>query len=235
MDTPKTPKDSKDSIGISRRGVIRGLSVGLPVVATLTSRPAIAAVCSPSGFVSYNPAVNPSGVRHFTEGCGGFSPGAWGNPDSGAKLFVSNNVVTGYKAANSDGNRDQWDAAGVVCSQRHMDKRLWPESNKTATDWSHFDTIDMLPPTSFGEIFGDGDTRSLLEIINDESDQEKRHSAAAYLNASYFGWGKGAHANKMSPQDVVDLYVAYITGTPYKGVPLPNNFDLVAFIEQTYH
>ena len=75
--------------------------IAAPVVLMMSNRSAFGAVCTVSGFVSFSPN-NPSGVRHQVTGCGGWSPGAWKNPDAG----------------NGDGSRKDWKKAGYFPNPR---------------------------------------------------------------------------------------------------------------------
>lgn len=58
--------------GTARRRLLTGGLVSVPVVATLASRPALAANCTVSGMLSGNQSLP------TTTPCGGLSPGYWG-------------------------------------------------------------------------------------------------------------------------------------------------------------
>lgn len=85
---------------LSRRRFTRA-GVAAPIILTLANRPAFGAICTVSGFASFSPN-NPSGVRHKVDGCGGYSPVGWKNPDAG----------------NGDGSREDWIAAGYFANPR---------------------------------------------------------------------------------------------------------------------
>lgn len=203
----------------SRRRLLIGATV--PAVLSLVSLPAFGrggARCTISGFTS----VNPSGVRHDTNGCGGYSPGGWGNPYS-----------------NGDGSVADWKTAGQNCAT------IFPGYGFENGFFPNPQNANDPAATEFADIFG-VDMDSLHDRIKNEgakkdnSDAGKlaKFAGVAFLNACFFQWGT-VQSGKMHPIDVVGLYQA-IPGQSYTTisgsiVTRPSDADLKDFFEGTQH
>lgn len=110
-------QDNNTAAKSSRRKFITRAGAVAPVL-MLSSRSALAATCNISGFQS----VNPSGLaRHYVDGCGGFSPGAWKTPDGGNGQGTGGGNGQGNGqggGSQGDGNRAQWWQAGCTPNPR---------------------------------------------------------------------------------------------------------------------
>lgn len=204
-------KPGRPDSQLSRRR-FTGAGLAAPAVLFLASRPAFGAVCSPSGFASYSPN-NPSGVRHVVDGCGGFSPGAWMNPDAG----------------NGDGSRAQW--LPYSPNPRQEGNTSPGNSGNAGGGGALFDDP---PGTLFFDVFGVNDHFGTLhDVLLDRNGSLEWHVVAALLNSTtIFGY--------MATADVIGLYLAEVNDhasyTTVGGTVIPMiEFDLKAFIEQTYH
>ena len=153
-----------------------------------------------SGFVSHAPN-NPSGVRHNVDGCGGISPGGWKKPDVGG--------------GNSDGNRNQWYAAGYAPNPR---------------GGQHNDPPASLFDDAFGTSTGFG---SMHDVLLNRPGTLEFHAVAALLNASL------PIPGYMSPDDVIGLYNSALMGVGFVTTGGTEVFltesELQDFFEQTYH
>jgi hypothetical protein len=210
----ETTAEQQPECALSRR---RFASAGLSRTAllALANRPAFGAICTPSGFVSYSPN-NPSGVRHVTDGCGGWSPGAWKTPDSGS----------------GEGSREDWITAGAYAN---------PRPGLECGD----NVIGNMTPcdpagTLFARVFVVGGSLGTLHdvLLNDPGSLEG-HAVAAWLNAR-FNEATGRFPGYMNSLDVVGLYSTKVGGaesyTTVAGTVIPMlNFDLQAFFKQTYY
>jgi hypothetical protein len=204
-----------------------GAGIAVPAILTLANRPAFGAICTPSGFVSYDGGANPSGVRHTNQRCGGYSPGAWKNPYIGG-----------------DGSFQQWLAAGQwQAEDRFLPNHPQSENAGAIAGGFNFGTFNSTygnknnyQPTLFNDAFGYailGGTTSMHDVLLNFPGSLEFHAVAALLNG-----GLNLSGLYMDPQDVIDLYLAVKFGNPYvkNGVSLEmSESELKAFFEQTYH
>jgi len=171
-------KQETDSVGnkehqSSRRGLLKKTAIGAPVLMTLINRPAYGAICTISGFQS----VNPSGVTNTKTNCGGFSPGGWKHPDNGQ--------------GGTDGNRQQWYAAGFNPNPRAG------LNDPSATLFKDAIAFGMNPPTYMDPNI------TMNDVMLNHHNSLENHAVANLLNANYFvGYG-------ISAADVVGLYQAF--------------------------
>lgn len=221
----KVEKETKDVTlqtgkSNSRRSLLKKTIIGVPVVMTLANKPAFGAVCSLSGFQS----VNPSGVAHYVQGCGGISPGGW--------------KENGYKTGNQGGNRDQWIAAGfypnprIAASLGYKKETQYP-SDEDGTLFFAGNAFQGVSPTVPVAV-----TDTLHDVLLKNPGSLEFHMIANFLNAHYFGWGAGD--GKMPADDIRGVYFAYTnmdpTYTTTGGTIIDlDNFDLQAFFYQLYH
>lgn len=210
-----------------RRSFLKKAGVVAPVVATLASKPAFGkAFCNISGFASASPA-NVSGVaRHQSAGCGGFSHGAWKNPDNGN--------------GNGDGNRSHWYATGIAPNPRTGtgNTNSVPVQGYPITADPDDETQDP-PGTLFASAFTHltGDMRTFEDVIN-ENGSFDQFAAQTYLNAIFFGWN--TVPDKINSLDVVRLHQAHINGWTSVTMSSGNTVNLIgvdikAFFENTQH
>lgn len=223
-------KIKKSSAVSSRRKFLTKAGIAAPVVLTMASKPAFGAtVCNISGFAS----VTPSGIaRHTTQSCGGFSHGAWKNPDNGN--------------SNGDGNRQHWYDAGIAPEPRprknHPD---WTGNDNFATQPGVAITSDRdkkrqdPPATMFKDVFTHmtSDERTYEAVIEDNGSFDQ-FAAQTVLNALYFNWGP--LDKKISAPDVVKLHEAHVKGWSSFQTTAGNTVDLTgidikAFFESTQH
>ena len=209
---------------LSRRSLTR-IGMGVGAVATLANRPAMGAVCSPSGYASFSPGGmdNPSGVRHVVGGCGGYHPWAWRSPYNGGK-----------------GSFYDWHAAG--CLPNDPDD---PSHNcGKGSDYSGLKSYKKslyghksYKPTMFADCFGSGYVSSWATLhdvlLGDVGGGLDKHCAAAYLNACL------PIPGYLNVVDVCGLYQAVKSGagsyTTYSGSDIDLSLlHLTNFIKQTY-
>lgn len=214
----------KSNNTFSRRQLLGKAAVGAPLVLTLASKPALGAVCNISGFAS----VSPSGVvRHTTDSCGGYSHGAWKNPDQG------------NGNSNGDGNRADWYTAGIAPNPRVGTGNMSSEAPPGVTITADPSDSALDPPaTLFSDVFTHDTTSRTFEDVINQNGSFDQFAAETYLNALFFGWGMDA--SKISPIDVIGLHHAGVEGlTTYvnsngTSVNLVN-IDIKAFFENTQH
>lgn len=187
----------------SRRRLLVGATV--PAVLSLISLPAFGrggARCTISGFTS----VNPSGVRHDVNGCGGYSPGAWKNPYAG----------------NGDGSLADWIQAGKNCASMtgalEFSDGFFPNPESTSSGGKRkkgkTSSSDSGDATLFQDVFGGSDTDTLHDKLMATGNSLDRAAVDALLNSCFFEWGVGVNSSKMHPVDVVGLYQTN-TGSKY--------------------
>lgn len=212
----------------SRRKFLTKAGVVAPVMLTMANKPAFGAtVCNISGFTS----VTPSGMkRHTMQSCGGYSHGAWKNPDNGN--------------GNGDGNRQHWYDAGIAPEPRERSNHPdWTGNPKFATPPGVPIISDVSkkrqdpPATMFSDVFVHmaGDSRTFEEVIEANGSLDQ-FAAQTLLNALYFGWS----GDKISPEDVILLHEAHVNGrTSFRNHAGSTvsivGIDVKAFYESTQH
>ena len=207
-----------------RRRLLIGAAV--PAVLSLLSKPAFGAVgarCTISGFTS----VNPSGVRHETNGCGGLSPGAWKTPYAG----------------NGDGSLADWITAGQNCASitgaSEFSSGFFPNPGSSSGSGAN-SSSSTKPGTLFSAVFGGSDTNSTMhDKLLLTGNTLERSAVEALLNACFFQWGVGANTAKIHPVDIVGLYQAFpgssYTSVTGSSVTRPSDDDLRDFYYQLMH
>jgi hypothetical protein len=225
-DSSKTPQaDEAVSTVTSRRRVLIGAAA--PVILSVLSKPAFGAVgarCTISGFTS----VNPSGVRHDTDGCGGLSPGAWKNPYAG----------------NGDGSLADWAQAGInlTGTPLYPNRSDGSDGNPGAVNG----VGSTEPGTLFLDIFTRTDNTNADDTLHDKLHKDpgtklQRAAVEALLNAAFYQWGvPGPEQAKIHPADVVGLYDTspgdlYQSKVSSFSLIRPSNPEVRAFFENLIH
>ena len=170
--------------GTSRRKLIAGLAGTSAVVLTLANRPALAASCSMSGFMSANPSLD----INAPAACQAWSPGAW------KKAWAGTNAGGQLSVNKADG----WGTAEVLGSAtlRSLFKDALQKSDGSTT---------ALYTCSY-----DGTFIQALEGTQTIT----KHATAALLNAlfvqNYTGGDRLSWMdNFISPEDVIKAYLLY--------------------------
>lgn len=209
--------EDKNPITSTRRSLV---GAAVPAVLTLLSKPAFGAAgarCTISGFTS----VNPSGVRHETSGCGGYSPGAWKSP----------------YASNGDGSLAHWIIAGQNCATitgfSQFSNGFFPNPGTSSTSSS------TAPGTLFDAVFGGSDGDTMHDKLEGNGNSLERSAVDALLNACFFEWGAGLNMAKIHPVDIVGLYQTSF-GHQYvsvsgSSVTRPDDSALRTFFDQLMH
>ena len=184
MSTDNDPVSTDNKI--SRRGLLTKAAMGVPLALTLAHKPAFGAVCSISGFQS----VNPSGVQFTGSGCGGFSPGGWGQ--------------NGDKVDGQDGSRTHWLKAGFYPNPRagHNDPAL---ANYDGAGTLFYDAFPVGPVSTIQGVINQTDT--MHDVLINHTGTLEWHAIVNLLNANFY-----APNYRLTAVDVVGLYSAYTSG-----------------------
>ncbi|PPD40961.1 MAG: hypothetical protein CTY17_04920 [Methylomonas sp.] len=176
-----TDHTGRSGVDSSRRAFSRFGITALPAVLTLTSKTALGTpyLCTVSGMQSGNLSSHPGQPN-----CGvGFSPGGWWQN--------ANNT------GNSDGNLNQWLAAGVnpfsirrtrvngVFQNQVRYQGIW----RTGVTWEPIYGLinnrfgNGVAAHTFSSVFGGTNSRSLWDVLDQQSGSLEFHAIAVFLNA----------------------------------------------------
>ncbi len=213
----------------ARRRILAGGLAGAPLILTLTSRPALASHCSPSGMASGNLSK-----VHEVE-CAGRTPGYWKTHEQVCEKYI---IPGPCNPINEDGGQcDDYSIPTEADLQAYI-AQLMQDYNKNKQkilkaqaylyNLQTYPQLDSPPfGTPFSYIFGSGyttdPTTTMMQALwlDDEPPGPPiglggpspvlAHSAAAWLNANEFG----LESYGMSPQQVIDMVQNMILTDPY--------------------
>ncbi len=191
--------DVHSDISTARRRFSR-LGIGTaPIVISLVSKPVLGAQCL-SNMLSGN--LSDPNRGHCSKGA---SPGAWGNPGGG---------INGVRDALA------WAQAGYVYGNY---KESCGHRNQ-ARCYEGGSTVTSLPA---GMLTQSPNTKTLREVLLDESHNRDRHVLTAYLNAKFSENSGGAF--------MYILTTAQVIGLANGSIPLPSPYvDLNTFFDNTW-
>lgn len=205
-------KSTETSVNV-RRSALKKIVGGSVVGAlTLAHRPAMGAVCLPSGHISSATHVSAmlrhgeayDGTKSSAGGCGGLSEGAWSNPYNGSSSSW----------ASKDGGPSDWLATGYIPNKPPIITKGNGDTDSSAQDdwyekWDPTRT-DEVYPSDFGLVFNGSSSGLTLEDAVTDGDgvggrgnDLERVATMALLNALLFGW---TGIDAVHPADVIGLY-----------------------------
>lgn len=223
----------------ARRRILAGGLASVPVILTLTSRPAFAGgktkgpegQCGPSGMISGNLSQN----AEPSEGCLGKTPGYWKTHVDKCSQYITAGPCNPIDSAGFGSCDDYSVPTKAELEQYLTNLKNKPFQNRTKIKQVE-EYLEMLswypqcPPfgTPFADIFGSGltqdanttmmqalwldDTPPLPPAGSGGPSPVLAHSAAAYLNACEFGKDRYG----LTPQELVELVVSMILTDPFK-------------------
>jgi hypothetical protein len=237
MKSSKNAKQPDLEVNNDRRRFSKLVALS-PALMTLTSRTALGSVyqCTVSGMQS----GDLSGHHTQTYNCGvGFSPGGWWqNAD---------------KTGSSDGNIDQWIAAGVnpfTIGKKSDGTKYYLKDGTQVTGTTASTIYNKIkgkfgynaPATSFDAIFGGSGGGSMWDSVGDNMPSNLvKHAAADYLNAA-LNQSTGQFSSvydTIKPSDIVGLY-QLATGTlssftTSTGTTVDSSFDVLNYFIMLHH
>lgn len=216
----------------ARRRVLAGGLASAPFLLTLSSRPAFASHCSPSGMMSGNLS------RHHDVECLGLTPGYWKTHEQQVEMH---GIEIGTCNPVTDNGHGQCEDYSVPTAEdlEALIAQLKAEPNgetknqlRIAAAEEYLENLQTFPDPSsffgtlFSAIFGPGytenpnttmmqalwldDTPPLPPVGVGGPSPVLAHSAAAWLNANEFG----PEAYGLSPEKVVELVQSLILTDP---------------------
>ncbi len=186
---------SLESVGGSRRKWLKKAGVAAPGLLLLANRPAMAASCTISGFMSAQ--VGTSLTNYNPGACNGWSPGNWKNDNGQITRLAWNQARIG----SSDTFDSHFSTANLVSISIHKNVAGTPEA--TAESYSSEYSFTMLEVLN-GAIAVGGGSKGIT-----------KHATASLLNASFLKYvGSMTNPepwmlNYQAPEDIIAFYLLY--------------------------